>query len=404
MSGALAKNMKLISQNTLGGFGNMGEGMAIQVMGNGRRIMWLAHESAPKNFSAVDITDLKNPKMIVQTELPHNNVRSNSLDVTGDIMAVAYQTAELGMEPAGIEMFDISDPENPKSIGFFDCSGPGANGVHQVWYADGEYIHCAGGDGNFKAHYPEGDCQFYQIVDVRDPTKPKEAGRWWFPGQCVDDPEPPLPRHPQFDAGWRPHNTNVFPERPDRAYVAYIDGGMVTLDISDKANPKMIAHWNPNPPFPGFTHTVLPLFSRDLLLVVSECNKLGAGDWPKITFVMDNRVEENPVSISTLPLPSFEEFGGRPGRFGSHNVHENRPGPSFRSDTIIIGNYFNAGVRVHDLTDPFRPEEIAYYVPEAPEGSRVGEIQINDVYVDENQIVYAMDRFSGGLYIMEMDI
>ncbi|MDA0656327.1 MAG: hypothetical protein O2912_07980, partial [Proteobacteria bacterium] len=71
MSGALAKNMKLISQNTLGGFGNMGEGMAIQVMGNGRRIMWLAHESAPKNFSAVDITDLKNPKMIVQTELPH---------------------------------------------------------------------------------------------------------------------------------------------------------------------------------------------------------------------------------------------------------------------------------------------------------------------------------------------
>ena len=63
-----------------------------------------------------------------------------------------------------------------------------------------------------------------------------------------------------------------------------------------------------------------------------------------------------------------------------------------------------AGIRVHDLADPFQPKEVAYYVPKAPEGSRVGEIQINDVYVDENQIVYGIDRFSGGLYILEMDV
>ena len=43
-------------------------------------------------------------------------------------------------------------------------------------------------------------------------------------------------------------------------------------------------------------------------------------------------------------------------------------------------------------------------MPKDPENSRVGEIQINDVYVDENQIVYGMDRFGGGLYIMEMDV
>ena len=29
---------------------------------------------------------------------------------------------------------------------------------------------------------------------------------------------------------------------------------------------------------------------------------------------------------------------------------------------------------------------------------------MNDVYVDENAIVYAGDRWAGGLYIMEMDI
>ena len=110
------------------------------------------------------------------------------------------------------------------------------------------------------------------------------------------------------------------------------------------------------------------------------------------------------MPISTLPLPEVEEFGPRGGRYGSHNVHENRPGPSFRSEEIIIGAYFGGGIRVHDISNPFQPKEIAYYVAEAPEGSKCGNIQNNDIHVDENGIIYAMDRFSGGLYILEMDI
>ena len=398
-----SSNMRLVSHHTLNGFGNVGEGMSIQLAKGGRRILWLAHESAPKNFTGVDITDIKNPKIITQTELPHKSVRSNSLDVSGDLMAVAYQTNEMGMEPAGIEMFDIGDPENPKSIGFFDRSGPCSRGVHQVWFVDGEYIHCASGSADFVPRYPR-DFQFYTCVDARDPANMKELGRWWFPGQRKGDDAPPLARLPFGDNGWRVHNTNVYPERPDRVYCAYINGGVVTLDISDKSDPKMVGHWNPNPPFPGFAHTTLPMFDRELLVVTHETNVNGAADWPKVVWVLDNRVEQHPVSISTLPLPPLEEYGGRPGRFGAHNIHENRPGPSFRSETLVIGNYFNAGVRVHDISDPFQPKEVAFYEPDAPEGSRVGEIQMNDVYVDENQIVYGVDRLVGGLYIMEMDI
>jgi hypothetical protein len=59
---------------------------------------------------------------------------------------------------------------------------------------------------------------------------------------------------------------------------------------------------------------------------------------------------------------------------------------------------------VHDIKDPFEPKEIAYYVPEAPRGTPVGATQINDVYVDENAIVYAVDRHAGGLYILEMNL
>ena len=61
-------------------------------------------------------------------------------------------------------------------------------------------------------------------------------------------------------------------------------------------------------------------------------------------------------------------------------------------------------MRAYDLSNPYQPQEIAHFVPPAPVGSRVGAVQINDVFVDENQIVYAVDRFAGGLYILEMEI
>ena len=71
--------MTLLSQDTLVGHGGMGEGMAMQVAPDGRRIMWLAHESGPKNFTGVDVSDPRKPKVVVQTELPIVNMRSNSL-------------------------------------------------------------------------------------------------------------------------------------------------------------------------------------------------------------------------------------------------------------------------------------------------------------------------------------
>ncbi len=57
-------NFKLLAQHALDGFGGMGEGMSIQIAPDGRRILWLAHESAPKNFTAVDVSDPRKPKVV----------------------------------------------------------------------------------------------------------------------------------------------------------------------------------------------------------------------------------------------------------------------------------------------------------------------------------------------------
>jgi hypothetical protein len=400
---ALALNMRLVAHHALDGFGGLGEGMAMQLAKDGRRILWLAHESAPKNFTGVDVTDPRAPRVVVQTELPHARMRSNSLDVVGDVMAVAYQTREPGLVPAGFDLFDIATPERPRRIAHFDASGPHSRGVHAVWFVDGEFVHMAAGAPDFQPRHPNDD-QCYRIVDVRDPARPVEAGRWWLPGTREGDDAPPPKRlDPKFDAGFRAHNTNVYPERPARAYVGYIDGGAVILDIADKARPRLVANWRHSPPFNGFTHTVLPLFGRDLLVVSDECIQDGGADWPKLVWMVDARAEENPVPIGTLPAPPFGAFARRGGRFGAHNLHENLPVPgSWRSEEIVVGTFFNAGVRAYDIRDPWQPREIAYFVPPAPPLSPAGAIQLNDVYVDDRRLVYTVDRFAGGLYILEM--
>jgi hypothetical protein len=401
----MAHNMTLVAHHELDGFGGMGEGIAMQKTDDGRRILWMAHESAPKNFTGVDVTDPKNPRVIVQTELPHMKVRSNSLDVVGNLMVVANQTKEVNMKPAGFNVYDISIPEQPKLISHFDCSGPYSRGVHAVWFVDGKTVHMASGAPDFQPHNPKDD-QIYRIVDISNPSKPVETGRWWYPGTRVGDTTPPPARLPaQFDTGFRAHNTNVFPQRPDRAYVGYIDGGAIVLDISKPSDIKLVSHWNHSPPFNGFTHTVLPLFDRGLWVVSDECVQDDGKDWPKLVWMVDARSDANPVPISTFPAPPYDAFAKRGGRFGAHNLHENLPLPiSFQSDTLTIGTFFNAGVRVYDTSNPYQVEEVAYFVPGTPRLAPAGAIQLNDVFVDDRKLVYTVDRFGGGLYILEMNL
>jgi hypothetical protein len=398
-------NMKLLAHHTLNGFGGMGEGMSMQLARDGRRVLWLAHESAPKNFTAVDVSDPRAPKVIAQTDLPHAQVRSNSLEVAGDLMAVAYQVTKFGLKPAGFELFDISVPEKPRSISFFDASGPHSRGCHQLWFVDAKTVHMACADPQLKPHNPKDD-QVYRIIDVSNPSQPRAVGRWHLPGTMQGDDAPaPQRLAAKFDAGFRAHNTNVYPERPDRCYLGYLDGGIMVLDISDRGRPQLVSRWTNSPPYNGFSHTVLPLFERDLLVVSDESIMDHAADWPKLVWILDARDERHLVSIATLPAPPVDAFRSRGGRFGAHNLHENPPVPgAWKSDQVVLGTFFNAGVRAYDISDPYAPREVAYFVPPAPEGSPAGSAQINDVFVDDRGIVFTVDRHAGGLYTLEMKL
>ena len=380
----------------------MGEGMSIQIANDGRRIIWLAHESAPKNFTAVDVSDPRKPKVVVQTDLPQAHMRSNSLETCGNIMAVAYQTQKKGQQPAGMELFDVSVPEKPKSISFFDCSGPNSRGVHQLWFCDGEYVHMASGAADFKPTHPHDD-QFYRCIDVRNPSKPVEVGRWWMPGTQQGDNVTPPPRHP-LDKGYRAHNTNVYPQRPDRCYLGYIDGGMFVLDISDKANPKRISHWTNSPPYTGFMHTVVPLFDRGLMLVTDESTENNCQGLAEADLGSRRARRDQPGADLHLPAAAINAFKPRrPLRRAQH------PRERAAADLLAV-----RPDRARHLLQR-RPARLRHLQSVSAEGDRrascrrrrrwrpTGTIQLNDVFVDERGIVYTVDRHIGGLYILEMD-
>ncbi len=396
----IANNFRLLAQHDAGRAPNLGEGISMKVTRDGRRILYIAHEHPPVAFSIFDVTEPREPKLVWQLPTPHREVRGNSLALRGDILLMAYQVYKPGLKPAGFQVYDVSNPVEPREITFFDLSGPHSWGVHYVSMMDGRFAHITTGAPDFEPNHPK-DHQFYMIVDLADPARPREAGRWWMPGQRKGDGGALPPRHQFIDSGFRSHNALCYPERPDRAYLGYIDGGIVILDISDKSSPKLVSRLDYHPPYNGFTHTVMPLLERDLLVVTDEAGGDEGRDWPKLLWMVDVREETNPIMISSMPTPDgFVGLHRIGGRIGAHNIHENDPEPGCaRLINTVVATWFSAGLRVYDIANPYRPEEIAAFLPETPVGQRG--CRISDVFVDDRGIVYALDRAKGGLYVLE---
>jgi hypothetical protein len=228
------------------------------------------------------------------------------------------------------------------------------------------------------------------------------------------------PRHKPFDDGYRPHQIEIWPDHPDRAYVAYIDGGAMIFDISGLAQvasgrartytPTLLGRAQFHPPYPAWTHTFQPMFKRKLAWASDEDTQDNCKDAPKLVWLLDIRSETNPVIIDTAPLhPDDGKRCTAGGRFGAHNLHPNFPGPLYtRLENTTVASWFNGGVRLFHAAPgpagiadaPPHIEEIGYYIPEAPPGNPSKTIQINHAIVDEKGLIYANDRFRGGLYIL----
>jgi hypothetical protein len=377
---AESNGMRLVGQTNLNGHGDC---MHVNLRDH---YAFVAHMGESRvGTSVVDVSDPRMPRVVTQLETPPGT-HSHKVQIVGDILLVNYERSMF--EPhatswqGGLKVFDVSKPEQPREIAFLKMPG---KGVHRMTYWEPPYAYMSGSDEGFLD-------QFFVVVDLSEPTRPCEVGRWWMPGQRTGE-----------DRSWTPtearrvalHHPLI---RGDRAYCGWWDAGLVILDISDRGRPRFVSQLEFGSDVSGATHTALPIPGRDILVVTDEqiaadCTGLFAQ-----VRIVDIADEQHPRVISEFPRPQGD-FCTRGGRFGPHNLHEGRPG-SWQDPNTVYLTYFNAGLRVVDISDAAAPKEVAWFVPDAPAGR--SSIQFNDVLVGPDGLVYVTDRYTGGLYILEL--
>jgi hypothetical protein len=341
------------------------------------------------------------------------NTRTHHLQVANDLMLLANGANIVAMQSydtvrgyfentladsisnrkpfrAGLSIHDLSKPAEPKEIAFLQMPGLGIN---RLWWTGGRYAYVS-------AHFDGYTDHILCIVDVQNVTKPEIVSRWWLPGMWRAGGEvDKTPKGKRYAL----HHMIV---AGNRGYSAWRDGGFTIHDISDAAHPKLLSHINWSPPYPGGTHTPLPLPGRKLAIVADESNADNCAKGLFYTWVLDVRADDNPVPIATFPTPKDRDFCQN-GNFGPHNLHENRPG-SFQSEDTIFATYHNAGVRVFDIRDQFAPKEIASWVPPPPKKmidprpNQAFAALTCDCYVTKEGLMYVSD-WNGGLHVMQYE-
>ncbi len=399
--GWTASNMEVVSYTSV----NDKPGFKISLTRAGDRLYAItAHYSVP-GWSVIDVTDPKNPKVVKFIPGPANT-NTVQVDIADGIMVAALGRPEnregTGLDPnkpyeAGVIFYDVKDPLNPKELGRWLTDNPNGRGTHRNSYSGGRYVHLA---ADMKGY----DGDIYVILDIIDPAHPVEVGRWWMPGQHVAGGETPQ-KNPNINL----HNPNFVDG--NLVYLSYGDAGMVILDISDISKPKFVSQTKFQRGHRFDVHTVSPALDRKLVYVnsesvISDCK----GPLDHAT-VVDVSNPVKPFSVSRFPIPvpppglPYTNFCDKGGRFGPHNMNQLQYNPNVQKQgNLVYLTWFNAGLRVYDVSDKRLPREVGYFVAGLPEKVHIPSygnfVRMEDVFVDNRGYIYLTGGAQQGIYIL----
>jgi hypothetical protein len=167
--------------------------------------------------------------------------------------------------------------------------------------------------------------------------------------------------------------------------------------------------------------------TRDIVVMTSEATANTSNgrctDAPHVGFVVDVTVEnsitappgtrvehdpyQGPMGLATLFVqPQFGEryprgnYCTRAVRFGTHSTEENMSNPYDSKLTAIA--WFNGGVRIFDIREPYTPTQVAFYVSEANANTPNGAYMTNNVEIDNRGLIYVVDRNGAGMDILQL--
>jgi hypothetical protein len=226
---------------------------------DGRWYLYLGH-FWHSGWSVVDVTDPSAAVVAAFVEGPANTA-TLQVDLAGTVMVTALEKIlpGFGGDPdapfgEGVVIWSLAEPTRPKPLGMFRTGG---TGTHRNGYPGGRYVHLAANMAGYSRN-------IYVIIDISDPSAPREVSRWWVPGQHLAAGETP-PK-----GGVSLHGPPV--PAGDLVYLPYGSAGVIVLDLSDITSPRHVGELSFSPPFRSEfgVHSVVPHPERGLAYVNSE--------------------------------------------------------------------------------------------------------------------------------------
>jgi hypothetical protein len=363
--------------------------------------------------------------------------------------------------PINQEVWDVTDPTAPSRIAVIQT---GLDATHHDWWeCDTGIAYLISGSASDGWHTP----QHVFIYNMSNPAKPIFIREWGLVGQqpsanvaiakaCENAPgpncfegitNPPGEVHQVYSAGVI-KNRVYFPYGVNRnGVVQIVDRNKLLNGCNPSFNPEASSNCATNPtqadllfPQVSYTtmnpnqgaHTDIPIYGvpvpqaqrnfldgtpqkYDLLMVTSEdtTNDCFGQPW-KNPFIIDITNDKAPWPMSTPTVGQFPgNFCAKGARFGTHEINREIY-PAYYGRLLIVA-YFNAGLQLFDIRDPYNPRRVAYFI-QAPNQNTIstcGTYQGNTHYcrkatfsdlgeVDDRGYIYNIDRAGSGVTILQL--
>lgn len=397
----------------------------------GRMVNPLTGQMEENGTNILDVTDPKTPKLLFHIpgergrEVPGRETGGAQMtrvclgtELPNADKSKVYMLRTFGDSTQ--EIYDVTTPEKPVRIAQF---GKFSSTHKNEWECSSGIAYIPGSHDAYRAS------RVSHVYDLSNPAKPVFIRAFGLIDQLKDAKG--------YQHGQIHGPLSAYPEK-ERVYFGYGTNARGVGQIVDRqkllkgpAAPDAKNLQEPEigradlPEFMG-AHTTFPLLGvdmpdfkanekkvRDFMVIVNENNTTVCNEPRQMAFFVDITDETRPFGVANYePLESSGNFCARGGRFGAHASNENRTPIYYKK--LMFFSWFNAGVRMVDVRNPYRPQEVGYYIPainprtdercadEQNKTNCVPAVQINNVEVDDRGYVYAVDRANSGLYILDV--
>jgi hypothetical protein len=351
---------------------------------------FIGHQHGPDGTTILDISNPREPRIVSKLTVSHPWSHSHKVRVVGDLMVVNSEIEpgkgdRLAYPDGGFRIYDIKDKTTPKLLAFVKTH---ARGVHR-FDLDERYAYISTEMEGFVGN-------ILVIYDIRDPSKPVEVSRWWMPGQNAAAGEPAHPRG-------RDHSLHHAMRCGNEMYAGCWFSGISIVDVSDIRYARTLGRHEYDPPHPEPTHTFLKvpfaIGGRDIAVSTEEERPkrgpdVGRPHAPLRTW--DVTDPSKPKILCTYQLDeAAQPYHGDHVRFGTHQLRE-----IVDRDCMLYVTWFAAGLRMIDISDPAKPKEKGFFIPQPAAGRDVP--WTNDVAKDSRGLIFFTDKVCG-LDVIEFD-